>query len=231
MDYTGIRKLLLRFFIIFLALTALIAIVVVFANEFGYLQQRILATSFTISIASICAMACAAFIERKNMVGLGLTGLTSSGIAGVLLILVIWSFIEGDIWFKITGTFITSSFAFAHAFLLALPKLEKRYSWVQAGTALSITILALQIIFAMWLEIEAITYFRFMAAVGILVGLETLIIPILMKLNTDEVQEDDERVRLELVKRDDGTYRDSSGNAYRVSKIEPDESIDNQKNL
>lgn len=226
MDFTGIRKLLLKFFIGFLVLTALIAIIAVFSNEFGYLQQRILATTFTISIGSICAMSCAAFIERKKMMRLGLTGLITSAITVVLLILVIWSFLKTDMWLKTTASFVTVSFAFAHAFLLALPELEKRHQWVQAVTAFSIFIVAIQIIIAMWLELENITYFRIMAAVGILVGLETLTIPILMKLKGDESEDSSKSDRLELYKIDDENYRDTTGKVYRVREIEPEDHVE-----
>ena len=224
MDFTGIRKLLLKFFIGFLVLTALIAIVVVFSNEFGDLQQRILATTFTISIGSICAMSCAAFIERKKMVTLGLTGFITSAITAFLLILLIWSSMEDKFWVKLIGSLITASFAFAHAFLLALPELEKQYKWVQSVTAVSIFILAVQIIIAIWMELEDITYFRIMAAVGIMVGLETLTIPILMKLKTDD--ESSKKQRLELTKMENGLFRDSSGNVYRVDEVEVDEDTD-----
>ena len=220
MDFERIRKLLLKFFIGFLVLTAVIAIVVVFSNEFGELQQRILATTFTISIGSICAMSCAAFIERKKMMVVGLSGLITSAITVVLLLLVIWASLIGYTWVKLIGSLITASFAFAHSFLLALPELEKRHKWVQAVTALSICILALQIIFAIWLELENVTYFRIMAAVGIVVGLETLTIPILMKLKTDENDKSDQAERLELFRIDEQKYRDSAGKVYRVREIE-----------
>lgn len=219
MDFTEIRKLLLRFFIGFLVLTALIAIVVVFSNEFGDLQQRILATTFTISIGSICSMSCAAFIERKKMVELGLTGLITSAITVILLILLIWASLEDEFWIKLIGSLITASFAFAHAFLLALPELEKQHKWVQAVTAGSIFILAVQIIVAIWMELENVTYFRIMAAVGILVGLETLTIPILLKMKSDDTEDGGNSKRLELFELDDGHYRDAEGKRYRVEEL------------
>ena len=48
--------------------------------------------------------------------------------------------------------------------------------------------------------------------------METLVIPILMKLKTDEVEVDEERDRLELVRRDDGMYIASSGIVYGLVK-------------
>lgn len=216
MNFSNIRKVSLQIFIGFLALTALFAIGIVFIGDFGTIEMRILGTSFTISIASICAMACAAFIEKKELISIGLTGIICSALGGIFLIFGIWSVFESDIYFKITFTLITASFAFAHAFLLALPELYKRHLWIQKVTALTIAILSIQIIFAMWLEIDAQVYYRFMAAVAILVGLETLTIPILMKLKSGDGEEK-EKLNLEQV--EGMRYKDSSGNIYSVSKV------------
>jgi hypothetical protein len=66
MNYTELRKRLLKAFIGFLTLTALVAIGSVLSREFGETQLKVLATTFSITAGSICAMACVAFIERRE---------------------------------------------------------------------------------------------------------------------------------------------------------------------
>lgn len=215
MNYSRIKDLFLRGFIGFLVLTALVAIIAVFSESFGKTQERILATTFTISIASICAMACAAFIERRKRVVPGLAGIASSMLAALLLLGGIWSFLTGDISFKITATFVAISVASAHAFLLALPELGQR-RWVQQATALTIGLLAAQIILAVWIEIESQTYFRALAVVAIVVGLETLVIPILLKLK-DKEKEPSEELLLTHVEGD--LYKNASGDMYKVKAL------------
>ena len=90
MDYSALRKLALKFFLVFLGLTALVAIVSVLTGSFGELQLKILATSFAISSASILAMSCAAFIERKKRVVLGISGVLLSAMAACLVIAGLW---------------------------------------------------------------------------------------------------------------------------------------------
>lgn len=222
MNYSNIKNLLLCGFIGFLVLTALVAIVAVFSESFGETQKRILATTFTISIASICAMASAAFIERRRLVALGMAGIASSALGGILLLLGIWNILLSDISFKVTATLITMSLAFAHGFLLALPKLDKRHYWVQAVTAITIGLLATQIIVALWIEIENVIYYRYLAVVAILAGLETLIIPILFKLRR-EIKEQPPELQLHLTLIDGNHYQNETGDKYEVKALDTTE--------
>ncbi|GAF67867.1 unnamed protein product, partial [marine sediment metagenome] len=182
MDYTELRKLSLKIFIGFLALTALIAIITVLGGKFGEIQMKILATTFTISAASICSMSCAAFIEKRKLIKLGLAGIILSVISAILLIIGMWPEIKNDEYWKTTITLIVAALAFAHAFLLVLPDLEDNQKWVQKVALGAIGILAVQIIVAVWGEIDNESYYRLLAVVAIIVGLATLVIPILTKM-------------------------------------------------
>ncbi|NBC04991.1 MAG: hypothetical protein GVY20_15005 [Bacteroidetes bacterium] len=215
MDYSEIKNLSLKSFIGFLILTAIIAIITVISGEVGDVQARILGTTFTISIASICAMSCASFLEKRNFKPAGISGMIFSLLSAILIITEIWSEIGGDLYFDITIAAVVFAFSFAHSLLLYLPDLADDKKWVQHTTAVTITILAVQIIAAIWFEIDNQLYFRTMTVVAILVGLETLVIPILMKLHDRET---DVKEVLTLKKIDENTYQDASGNKYDVQK-------------
>lgn len=215
MDYSEIKSLFLKSFIGFLILTAVIAIITVISGEVGDVQARILGTTFTISIASICAMSCAGFLEKRNFKPAGISGIVFSFLSAILIITEIWVEIGGDLYFDITIAVVVCAFSFAHSLLLYLPDLANDKRWVQHTAAVTITILAVQIIVAIWFEIDNQLYFRTMTVVAILVGLETLVIPILMKLHGRDT---DEKEMLTLEKIDDNTYQDASGNKYDVQK-------------
>jgi len=182
LNYTHVRRQLLKTFICFLALTALIAIASVLTGEFGEIQAKILGTSFTISAASICSMACAAFIEKKKLARLGLSGIGMSVVAAILVIIGMWAEIDAEFYLKTMATCIVGAVASAHACLLVLPSLQQRHRWIQTTSVGSIAVLSLLILIALWAEIDANAYFRLLAVVAILVGLETLVIPLLLKL-------------------------------------------------
>ena len=52
MDYAAIKNLTLKVFLGFLGLTAIVAIISVLSGEFGQLQEKILATYFTVYATS-----------------------------------------------------------------------------------------------------------------------------------------------------------------------------------
>jgi|GEM_PF-698109 len=220
MDFTQIRKLSLKAFLGFLGLTALIAIVSVLSDSFGEFQTKILATSFTISAASICSMSCAAFIEKKKREGLGLSGIFFSIVAAILLIVGIWSDIKSDEYWKIMITFGIAAVAFAHAFLLLLPKLDNRQKWVQWVSSACIGILALLIVVLLWTELDNEAYNRLLAVVAIIVGLETLAIPILIKLRKGD---EPYPQKLILEKLEGDLYKDAAGKKYQLKEIKPEQ--------
>lgn len=216
MNYTEIKKLSLKVFVGFLGLTAVIAIISVLSGEFGELQWKTLATTFTVSAASICSMSCAAFIEKRKLVMLGLSGIVLSIVAASLIIFGVWPEIEIEEYWKATVSVAVFAVAFAHTFLLVLPQLDDKQKWFQPLSAVSVGILACQIVAAVWLEIDHEGYYRILAVVSIIVGLETLITPILMKLRKGNTQK---REQLVLEKIEDCIYMDSTGKKYQLKEI------------
>lgn len=219
MNFTRLRKISLKLFIGFLALTAGIAVVAVVQGEFDDFTIRVLLTCLTISISSILSMACAAWMERRGRPELGLTGIALAVTAGLLAIFGIWAEIDDEFFWKsmLTATLFAGSFA--HAFLLDLPDLDRRHGWVQRAAAVTIALTALLLATALWAEIDSEPYFRFVAVVAILLGLETVVIPILKKMGSGDGDEP-AATRLVLVERADGLFEDPDGTAYRVDRVD-----------
>lgn len=210
------KRLFLKLFVGFLCLTAAVAILSVLSGDFGEFQMKVLASSFSISAASICAMSCAGFMAKRKQKQLGLMGMVFSVAAAVFLNAGLWLEIDGAEYWKATITLIVIAAALAHAFLLALPDLNPRYRRVQIAAGISIGFLASQIIVLIWAEVRDGSYLRFLVVVSIVVVLLTLVIPILMKIGGRGPQR---RGRLLLSEKVDGTYVDESGQSYRVTKI------------
>ena len=87
MNPENAKRIFLKLFIGFLSLTATIAILSVLSGDFDEFQLKILASSFSISAASICSMSCAAFVEKKKKKELGILGGTFSAIAAAFVII------------------------------------------------------------------------------------------------------------------------------------------------
>lgn len=223
MNITEIKKFSLKLFIGFLVLTALIAIVSVLTGTFGEVQWQILGTTFTISAASICSMVCAAFMEKKKQVPVAVVGIVLCVTTAVLVIAGIWPEIvsKSEEYWKATATCGVLALAFSLTFLLTLPTLDDRQKWIQLASSITIGILALLIIAAFWFQSQKWEelYLRVLAVVAILVGLETLIIPILMKLRKGPGLA---TVKLILEKIEGELYKDMNGTRYHVEEISTD---------
>lgn len=223
MNITEIKKFSLKLFVGFLILTALIAIVSVLTGTFGEVQWQILGTTFTISAASICSMVCAAFMEKKKQVPVAVVGIVLCVTTAVLVIAGIWPEIvsKSEEYWKATATCGVLALAFSLTFLLTLPTLDDRQKWIQPASSITIGILALLIIAAFWFQSQKWEelYLRVLAVVAILVGLETLIIPILMKLRKGPGLT---TVKLILEKIEGELYKDMNGTRYHVEEISTD---------
>lgn len=217
MNPADAKRLLLKLFIGFLGITAFVAILSVLSGDFGEFQLKVLATTFSISAASICSMSCAAFIERKRKRGLGMLGMVCCAGAAAMVVGGVWLEVGEEIYWKSTVSLIVTAVGFAHAFLLALPGLDTKHRWVQTASTLFIAILAVQIVVAVWAEINDAGYFKLLAVVSIIVVLLTLVIPILMKIRKGG---ESSPKTLLLTEAGDGTYVDQQGALYQVTRID-----------
>ena len=219
MNILDIRKSFLWSFIAFLSITALIAIVSVLSNNWGDTQLKVLATTFAISASSICAMSCAAFLEKHGKNIFGFIGITCAVVSCGLTIAGIWGDIGIEGYWKITVVLIVAAIAMAYALLLLRPRLAPNHKWSQAFSVVCISALALEIIVAVCGEITDEGYFRLIAVTYIITVLMTLIVPIFMILTGKEPA--DHLDHLVLRKVADDIYTDQSGRRLRVTQVEP----------
>lgn len=220
-------RLLLKAAIAFLCLTAGIAILSVLSGDFGELQVKVLATTLTLSAASITSMACAAFIERRKAGLPGVIGVLFSVAAAAMVVYAIWLEQDGATYWKATLSLIVLAVSSAHAFLLLIPRLSDGLLWTQASATFFITALAAMILFAVWQEVDQEGFYRVMIVISILVVLTTLTIPILARMGrADTTNQPDAQATVEplaiatlqLTLQPDGTYRDVDGQSYDVRK-------------
>jgi len=227
MDYGAVRKLSLQVFIGFLTLTAAIAIISVLSGSFGDFQVKVLISTFSISAAAICSMAYAAFVERRNGRWLGLSGITASVVAALLVIVGAWAEVDDADFWKATVTVIVVAAALAHSMLLALPRLSAAHRWVQVAAAFAIALLSFMIVMAVWGEIDEDVYYRALAAVSIVVVLLTLTIPILVRLGSIDAVDGASHETLELTRVEGDIYAAPDGRRFEVRLLDADSNPDN----
>jgi hypothetical protein len=159
-------------------------------------------------------------------------GILAAGVAVSLVIVGVWAEIDEDTFWETTTTFIVLSIALAHACLLSLPDMAEVYRWIQPASAILIGLLALQVVVAVWGEIEDENYYRMMAAVSVLVVLATLVVPICSRLGSGNDEGHPEHApdievfhhlpeQLVLHRLSGAIFADPLGRRYQVTEIPP----------
>lgn len=220
-DYAMVRRKLLRIAIVFLSLTALIAMGSVLFGDFGDFEIRVLLTTLTISVASACAMACAAYVDRRDHRNAGLAGMALALISGVTVLIGVWFEPETEFYFKTVGILCTVTIAVAHALFLAGIDLDRQHVWARRVAVVCIAFLAFIIVMAILTEATEEFFYRGMGVVAIAVALFSVVVPILSRLRKSKDAKGpnpyaEPMDRLVLTRDADGAYRDASGARYVV---------------
>jgi len=216
----ALQRTFLWLFVGCLAVTALMAIVAVLGGDFGQFEIRVLASSGSVSAASICAMACAAFRERGKVAALGTLGIVLAGLALLAVLILIW--VEpGHEWVKMTLLLVLFSAATAHCELLLLPPLAQRHVWVQRLAMGAIALLTLLIGIVILWEPSGHVMPQMLGVVAIIVSLLTLVVPVLWKIGGGPRPHSGEgRTTLTLTCSPDGLWTDSNGVRYDVRRCD-----------
>lgn len=211
----SLSRLFLRLFLAFLVLTALVAIGAVLGGDLGDTQARILGTSATVSGASICAMACAAFRGRHRR--LGDAGIGMAMVAAVAVVVALWSGSHASEVWKSVLILVLLAVATAHAELLWLPSLAAAHRWLQRLATASIGLLTLLLAVAIVTEPDSAAFVRTLIVLAILVALQTLLVPLLWKLGGAPTPIAEQ---LLLVRQPDGSFADAAGQRYAVQRLD-----------
>ncbi|MGK0205847.1 MAG: hypothetical protein ACI9S9_004940 [Planctomycetota bacterium] len=220
MDPHALRRLFLWLFVGCLGMTALLAIIAVLAGDFGDLEFRVLGSSGSVSAASICAMACAAFRERGKVAVLGTVGIALAGLALVAVLILIWFEPRPlDNWVRVTLFLVLYAIASAHGQLLLLPSLAQRHVWVQRMAIGAIALLTFLLSIVILWEPADDDLMRPIVVVAIVVALLTLVVPILWRIGGESrTLSGAELTTLTLTRSPDGTWIDSGGVSYDVQR-------------
>lgn len=218
--YRKLSRLGLWVCIVFLSLSALFAIACVLLGDFGEFEGKVLGSCVTVALASIGVMSCAAAAHKPAHRIAAPIGMALAILSGAMIVVAIW----GDIWeeeyFKSSMTAVTFAVAFSHALLLNLVSLKAAHRWVQAFAVGAIFLLATLIVLLMWLDWEDVSILRLLATLSIVVALLTVIIPILIRFNT-EPSRGGRQMTLTAIS--DRLYRNAEGDVFEVNLIQHSE--------
>ena len=170
-----------------LLLSAIIGIIIILLGDFGELEFKTLGTAATLAGFSIVSLPSLFSLERFRYQLLAKFGFISCIVFFSLILILIWigEAGNGEIFFKILVTFGIFSFSINHILLILIVKpLKILITITQRLTVLSISLLSLLLLLAIWTEDLPEILARIAAAIAIIIALGTISIPILSRINT-----------------------------------------------
>ena len=207
-------------FVGFLAFTAAISIAAVVTGAFNDFVARVLASSASVSAASVCAMACAAYLERGRVRWIGVAGVALAATALAMALVVIWTPSPAADLVKLVLVLVVWTVAFAHAALLLSPQIAPRHGWVPRAAVAAVASLA---ILATLVVIDGDFgegFGRLLAVNSILVALLTSVVPVVWKIGGEPARASEERARLVLSETASGDWIDARGRLFSVRPLQ-----------
>jgi hypothetical protein len=186
-----LKRILLYSLVGSVAIGAVLAILFVLLNTWGWFEIRVILTTILVAAASLCVMACELARTPKGRNLLPYAGFGLTVLASVMMLIGMWSDIRDDAYWKLAGSLCTLAIATVHVCLISVAPLSRKFKWVyyiafQITYGLAI-ILSL-VIFESFRPEEGIT--RAIIALAIVDTALTLVIPILSRISrTDQPDE------------------------------------------
>jgi hypothetical protein len=175
----AIKKMTLYALACAVVVGVVMSILVVLTGSWDWFQARVVLTSFTISGASISALACGALRERDRTHLLPIPGFLLSVCGAVLVIFALWSDVGDMTYGKVTVSVVVLATATAHLSLLSLARLSPKFAWVWLLAYAAIYGLAGTLTGILWSQSDSGSAFQLTAVLAILSAAVTIMIPIL----------------------------------------------------
>jgi len=181
------RRVFLYLLIGSVALSAVIGVGVLLLGDFGLIEVRVLITTMVVTVVSVLGLACGAYIEIRGGRGVPFAGIVLSIIAGLMSFFIIWDVLDDDELF-IKGFLSVTLLAIAcsHISLLALARLDRRFSWTRVSAVVCVVLLCSILLFILWFEPtgESDLIYRVLGVLGIVLASITVVTPVLHKLSS-----------------------------------------------
>jgi hypothetical protein len=181
-----LKRPLLYLFVGSIAVGAVLGIVIVLRDTWGWLEGRVILTTVVIATTSVCGLACDLSRTPRGANLLPRTGLVLTFVAAAMILSIMWveTSSQWSEWFwKATASVSIFAVATVHVCLLSIARLAARFRWVFfIASQVIYGLAALLAAMIVW-EISSGESFRFVAMVAIVDAALTLMIPVLHRIS------------------------------------------------
>jgi hypothetical protein len=182
-----VKKTFLYALIGSIILGALLGITAILSGRFGWLEVRVLLTTATIAVASICGLACGAHLSTGRGRALPLAGIALTLVAAGMLIGGIWHETFSDSYWQTTASASVFAVACAHLSLLSMARLADWFRWSLTVAYVVILGVAGLIVLMILREQHGAGMMQLLGVATIVDAAITIVIPILHRLSRDEI--------------------------------------------
>lgn len=179
-----------------IAVNAVIGVAAIVGGDFSDLDGKILATSLSVTGASVLALGNIAASSRKNLYYVPEFGAAAGVVGFALLVAFIWGdFDAGDVG-KSAATGILLGAGAAHLSLLSLGRLAPRYLVVLRAAWALAAVLGAMVIAAIWVDdvMDSDAFVRSLGVAIVLLAALTLAVPVLHRASKSERVSEEQRV-------------------------------------
>ncbi len=187
-DYQGfpIKKTFLYALIGSVVLSAILGIGAIFSGRFDWIQVRILLTTVTVSVASICGLGCGACLSTGRGKLLPLAGIALALLAAVMVIGGMWIEAASELYWRLASSISVFAVATAHLSLLSMAQMARSYRWSLPAAYIAIFGVAVIIVSMIMAEPRDAGMFQLLGVAAILDAAITVVIPIFHRLSRAE---------------------------------------------
>jgi hypothetical protein len=178
-----LKRPLLYLLIGSVVLGAVLGIVIVLRNTWGWFEVRVILTTITVAITSLCGLACDLSRTPRGANLLPTGGLALTFVAAGMILVGMWSDLESEEYWKTTLSASIFAVATVHVCLLSIARLAGRFRWVFFIACQVIYGLAILLAGVVIWEVDNDRMWRFLAALAIVDAALTLVIPLLHRIS------------------------------------------------
>ncbi len=178
-----IKKSFLYCLIVSVAIAAAVGISAILSGEFGWVEIRIILTTLTVSVGSMCGLACWAYLASRRGKILPLAGIVLTFVGSSMILIGIWGEVDSKEFWKVTASASVFAVACAHLALLSLARLAQWFQWSLVVAHVVVFGVASLIVYLIFGEVEEGGMFRLLAVAAIVDAAITLLIPIFHRLS------------------------------------------------
>jgi hypothetical protein len=166
---------------------ALLGIMAILSGRFGWLEVRVLLTTATIAVGSICGLACGAYLSAGRGRILPLAGIALTLVATGMVIAGIWRETFSDGYWQTAVSASVFAVACAHLSLLSMARLAEWFRWSLTAAYVVILGVAGLIVLMILQERHGTGMMQLLGVAAIVDAAITIVIPILHRLSRDEL--------------------------------------------